>query len=500
MEAPAAPAPILIDLEPDTDEVIDVTPEKTAEIKKESGNQLYKKKQYKKALPLYSEAIQLSPNNASYYGNRAACYIMLNQYNEALADARKALQIDPKFVKGYLRMAKCCMMMGDLSTADKALLKVEEIEPNNPQLVPERVNLGTIQKYWDDAEKCLDKKDFRKVVYLMDRILEIVKGCQRFTLIKAESLAMLGRHEESQELANDILHADAKNVDAVYVRGLSLYYQDNVDKAFTHFQHVLKAAPDHKKALDIYKRARALKQTKEEGNEAFKAGDHPKAYDLYSQALQIDPLNTLTNAKLFFNRALVLTKMNKLHEAVSDCTAALKLDDKYLKALLRRAKCHTDLNMLEEAVLDYEKVVQIERSREHRRLLQEAKLALKRSKRKDYYKVLGIEKTASEDEIKKAYKKRALIHHPDRHSSASDTEKVEQEKMFKEVGEAYAILSDPKKRARYDSGQDLDDMEGMGGWSADFDGCGRFPGFFAGGAGPAFNLGEGFGGYTFHFG
>ncbi|XP_026277240.1 dnaJ homolog subfamily C member 7 [Frankliniella occidentalis] len=498
MEAPAAP--IVIDLEPETDEVIDTTPEKTAEIKKENGNQLYKKKQYKKALPLYTEAILLSPNNASYYGNRAACYIMLNQYNDALADVRKSLEIDPKLVKGYLRMAKCCMMMGDLSAADKALLKVQEMEPNNPQLVPERINLGTLQKYTDDAEKCLEKKDFRKVVFLMDRVLEIVRGCQRFLLIKAESLALLGRHEEAQEIANGIIHADDKNVDAVYVRGLSLYYQDNVDKAFPHFRHILKLAPDHKKTQEIYKRARALVQTKESGNEAFKAGELQKAYDLYSQALLIDPLNTFTNAKLYFNRATVCSKMNKLQEAISDCSAALKLDEKYVKALLRRAKCHTDLNMLEEAVFDYEKAVQIERTRDNRRLLQEAKLALKRSKRKNYYKVLGIDKTASDEDIKKAYKKRALEHHPDRHSNASETEKVEQEKMFKEVGEAYAILSDPKERARYDSGQDLEEMEGMGsGWPGDFDGCGRFPGFFAGPS-AGFNVGDGLGGYTFHFG
>ena len=68
-----------------------------------------------------------------------------------------------------------------------------------------------------------------------------------------------------------------------------------------------------------------------------------------------------------------------------------------------------------------------------RQLLQEAKLELKKSKRKDFYKILGVEKTANDDEIKKAYRKRAMVHHPDRHSSASDDEKKEHETKFKEV-------------------------------------------------------------------
>ena len=50
-----------------------------------------------------------------------------------------------------------------------------------------------------------------------------------------------------------MLRLDNMNADAIYVRGLCLYNEDNVDKAFTHFQQVLRLAPDHVKAKEIYK-------------------------------------------------------------------------------------------------------------------------------------------------------------------------------------------------------------------------------------------------------
>jgi curved DNA-binding protein len=65
----------------------------------------------------------------------------------------------------------------------------------------------------------------------------------------------------------------------------------------------------------------------------------------------------------------------------------------------------------------------------------------------DYYKVLGVERTASPEEIKKAYRALALKWHPDRHP---EKKREEAEREFKRVGEAYEVLSDPEKRARYD--------------------------------------------------
>jgi molecular chaperone DnaJ len=97
--------------------------------------------------------------------------------------------------------------------------------------------------------------------------------------------------------------------------------------------------------------------------------------------------------------------------------------------------------------------------------------------KRDYYDILGVPKNASEDDIKKAYRKLAMKHHPDRNQG--DTAKKSEEK-FKEAKEAYEMLSDPGKRAAYDQYGHAGVDSNMGG---------------RGGAGP-----EGFGGFAEAFG
>uniref|UniRef100_A0A1I8IHC9 J domain-containing protein n=2 Tax=Macrostomum lignano TaxID=282301 RepID=A0A1I8IHC9_9PLAT len=462
-----------------------------AEKVKAEGNALFAQKKYTDAIRCYDRAIELSSRVASYYGNRAAAYIMLSRYHDALKDCRTSVSIDSNFLKGYLRLGKVLLNLGEFSESVIAFQKALVLDSSCHEAEQQLLMLKDIEDQLSSVEKRLSGGDARTALYHLDRCLQSAPHSTRLRLRRAELLIELGRHDEAAMLTTDLVRLDSSGPEVaselLLLRGLSLYYQEMHEKAQQHFAQALKMNPDCEKAKAAFKRSKRLAAAKDEANSLIKERNYEAACTAYTNALLIDPKHDAYNAKVHCNRALSLLHLDRLQEALEDCQAALNLQPDYANAMKRLAQVQQRLEQFEEAVKTCEELQRRHPSRENRAFLQEAQLALKKSKRKCYYKILGVGQTASDDEIKRAYKKKALLHHPDRHSSATEEQKRAEETAFKDVGEAYSVLTDPQKRRRYDAGEDLEDMQqgGAGGFNG-MDPNQIFAQFFGGGGGGGF--------------
>ena len=336
---------------------------------------------------------------------------------------------------------------------------------------------------------------------------------------------------------------------------------------------VLSSDPDFSAAMRLFKQLRLMDTKKAEGNALFTTeGKAQEAVEKYTECLAIDPTNSSYAATILANRAAAHMKLKQWDEAIRDCDLSLEHKADNVKALLRRSTCRKEKGDLEECVRDLEAALRIDSdSDDLKRQLKEAKLNLKKSKshqqhlhtqhamrvwthpdgwlqqltsislslslrvsvvcrRKDYYKILGLEKDFSESDLKKAYRKAALQWHPDKVTShttalhtpahrgntnrghsqphtpsphplsvqnnATEESRKTAEAMFKDITEAYETLSDDQKKRRYDSGVDLEDEPGMGG-AGGMDPNDIFSMFFGQGGGMGGMGGGGMGGMPF---
>jgi DnaJ family protein C protein 7 len=183
-----------------------------------------------------------------------------------------------------------------------------------------------------------------------------------------------------------------------------------------------------------------LDRMKEDGNADYKAGRWQAAIEKYTAALEIDTSNKSINSKLLQNRALCRLKLRQYDDAVADCDKAVALDPNYTKARKTKANALGQAERWEEAGREWKAIQEIEpEDRSIAKEIRRAELELKKAQRKDYYKILNIEKNADENQIKKAYRRLAIVHHPDKNPGDTDAEA-----RFKDISEAYETLSDPQ--------------------------------------------------------
>ncbi|KAL0550821.1 hypothetical protein IC582_009885 [Cucumis melo] len=234
-----------------------------------------------------------------------------------------------------------------------------------------------------------------------------------------------------------------------------------------------------------------LLRHKAAGNEAFQQGRYAEAVEHYTAALSCNVESRPFTAVCFCNRAAAYKAQGQVIDAIADCSLAIALDEEYFKAISRRATLYEMIRDYGQAANDLQKLVSLfskelektyqyatsDRSSTSTNDLRQTRLRLaevEEESRKeiplDMYLILGVDPSASSAEIKKAYRKAALRYHPDKAGQslarADNGDDVlwkdiaggvhkDADKLFKMIGEAYAVLSDPLKRSRYDAEEEM---------------------------------------------
>ncbi|MCJ1351470.1 MAG: hypothetical protein MMC33_001454 [Icmadophila ericetorum] len=491
-----------------------------AEACKASGNKFFKMRMYDKAIEEYSKAIEADPQNATYLSNRSAAYMSANKFYDALEDAKQADELEPGNPKVLHRIARIYTSLGRPS---EALEVYDKIDP--PASAKDKAIAVSMHSHIRLAEAAVRDGTAGSMILhaldLADRGLGPgVERPRKWTLLRGEAYLKMGNINslgDAQSVAMSLLRINSKDPEALVLRGRALYAQGDNNKALQHFRQALNCDPDFKDAVKYLRMVQKLDKMKEEGNTAFKAGRYEEAVKLYGQALEIDSQNKGINSKILQNRAMASIKLKNYKSAIADCTRAISLDPSYTKARKTQARALGESGDWDEAIRIYKSIAETSPSEPGiNKDIRNAELELKKSKRKDYYKILGIDKDAGDNEIKKAYRKLAIVHHPDKNPDDEDAAD-----RFKDIGEAYETLSDPAKRQRYDSGEDLIDPSemfgsgGMGGGGfhmgggidpeillnmmnqGGMGGGGRGPSFSFGGGGAGGGGGNPFGGSSF---
>ncbi|CAN6560409.1 unnamed protein product [Malus baccata var. baccata] len=463
------------------------------------------------------------------YSNRAATRMALGRIRDALGDCMMATAIDPNFLKVQVRASKCYLALGEVEDASqhfrRCLQLANDVCLDRKIAVEASDGLQKAQKVSEclnhSAELLLWKTstNAERAIQLIDEGLVISPSTEKLLEMKAEALFAVRRYEEVIELceqtlssmeknnlpADDQVSADSSELSKYFYFRLwrcrmifkSYFYLGKLEEGLaTLNKHEEKMSTSYRNWRTTLQSSeplvlvvRKLLSHKVAGNEAFQAGRHTEAVEHYTNALCCNVESRPFTAVCFCNRAAAYKALGRITDAIADCSLAIALDGNYLKAISGQATLYKMIRDYGEAAKDLRRLVSILTKQEEEKtylcgtsdrsigstnVLRQARIHLSKIEEKDrkdipldMYLILGVEPSVSASEIKKAYRKAALRHHPDKAGpffSRSDNgcwkeiaEEVHKDadRLFKMIGEAYAVLSDATKCARYGTEEEM---------------------------------------------
>ncbi|GMH43235.1 hypothetical protein BSKO_11157 [Bryopsis sp. KO-2023] len=443
------------------------------------GDACVSRAEYTSAVGHYSTALELDPRAPMIYNKRAAAYIGMRQHGSAIRDLDTAIEIDPNYLQGFTQRGKAYLEICRFLKAEADFQRVLSLKAGHKVATKEVEKVSEARGTLKEAQDLFEKGDYEGARTALNRLFDLARDCLPARLLEATMSMKEGDFERAIAQTGRLLKSDNSNLDALVIRGTAHMHLNDFDMAKRHFGEALRHDADYKPAKDGFGAVKSLQRKQRAAEGALQSRDWAGADALFAEAMGMNPDLSEFVHEMRWGRCQALYNQHKYEESMVTCGEVLERESDHVGAADLRIRSLMENEEYERAVTEATEA--LERHKETNRnkflkLKMETEKRLKMSKRKNYYKILEVDRMASLPDIKKAYRSAAKKHHPDRATG----DKKEAEEKFREVAEAYEVLSDENKRQRYDSGEDLEES-GFGG-GGDF--------FRQGGNGQTF---------TFHF-
>lgn len=227
-----------------------------------------------------------------------------------------------------------------------------------------------------------------------------------------------------------------------YYRLSELHYSmGEADLALNDIRECLRLDPDHKKCSDYYKNLRKLTKSIEKMKKAHDEQRYDECITAAKSVINQDPNSHSFKLKGQSFICSCNSKAKNIKQAIESCSEVLKSNPNDAEALFNRAQAYIVDEELEKAQQDCQKAHEHENSQRTHECMDKINKLIKQSKKRDYYKILGVKRSADKSAIMKAYRKLAHKWHPDRYDDKDEKEKAQ--KVFIDIAAAKEVLSDP---------------------------------------------------------
>lgn len=270
----------------------------------------------------------------------------------------------------------------------------------------------------------------------------------------------LDNHDELSAIA-DLKFAtklQSDNTEGYYKLASLLYQIGYATDALKAIRECLKLDPEHPQCFPFYKNVKKVEKFLSDAETELENGNYQACVESAGKVIKNEKI--VQNIVYEGKRLLCVcnSRDEQTEEALKWCQEALEIKQEP-EIYCERAEAYLQSELYDDAIRDFRQALEVDQHYEKAKEgLQKAEKLQKNAERRDYYKILGVKKTATKKEIVKAYRKMAQKWHPDNYQTDEKMKKIA-EKKFIDIAAAKEVLTDDEKRRQFDNGEDPLDPE-----------------------------------------